>query len=94
MIRVQEDELKSILKRFENISIKIVLDGALSGEFIINKAIYNCETRNGKMTIIDKDNTNFLTINILPMYEILRDENFTTLQLFMEYDLEIIIEKI
>ena len=94
MIKIEEDELKSVLDKVVNNSVKITFAGVINGDIIINKCIYKYNVRRGKVMILDKSNKNFFTIDIFPVYKIIRDENFTTLKLYTDYELEVKIERI
>lgn len=94
MIKVKENELKSVINKFCNYPIKIVFDGVLTGEIEFNKCICKYESRSGNIEIKNIDMKNILNIETSLVYKILRDTEFKVLELFIDYDLKIKIERI
>lgn len=94
MIKVKENELKSIINKFSNYSIKIVFDGVLTGKIELNNCDCKYEKRSGNLDIKDNNTQNILNINTFLAYKILRDDDSKILELYMDYDLKIKIEKI
>lgn len=92
MIRVEENQLNDILNKFYNSSIKMSFEGILNGKISFYKCMYECDTRSGKLIV--KDRKNSIKIDIFTVYKILIDENYTTIDLYMDYDLKIRIEKL
>ena len=93
MIKVKENELKSVINKFSNYPIKIVFDGVLIGKIEFNNCICKYESRSGNIEIKDIHMKNILNIETSLVYKILRDIEFKVLELFIDYDLKIKIEK-
>ena len=94
MIKVKEKELKSVINKFSNYPIKIVFDGVLTGKIELNNCICKHESRSGNIEIKDIDMKNILNIETSLVYKILRDTEFKVLELFIDCDLIIKIERI
>lgn len=94
MIKVKEKELKSVINKFSNYPIKIVFDGVLTGKIEFNNCICKYESRSGNIEIKDINMKNILNIETSLVYKILRDTEFKVLELFIDYDLKIKIERI
>lgn len=94
MIKVKENELKSVINKFSNYPIKIVFDGVLTGKFKFNNCICKYESRSKNIEIKDIHMKNILNIETSLVYKILRDTEFKVLELFIDYDLKINIERI
>lgn len=94
MIKVKENELKSVINKFSNYPIKIVFNGVLTGKIEFNNCVCKYESRSGNIEIKDIDMKNILNIETSLVYKILRDTEFKVLELFIDYDLIIKIERI
>lgn len=94
MIKVKKRELRNILNKFNNCSIKIVFNCVLNGGIIVNNCICKYTNRSGNIEIKDNDTKDIFTIDTFLVYKILRDNNFTILELYMDYDLKIRILKV
>ena len=93
MIKVNENELKSVINKFSSYPIKIVFDGVLTGKIEFNNCICKYESRSGNIEIKDIHMKNILNIETALVYKILRDTEFKVLELYIDYDLKIKIEK-
>ena len=93
MIKVNENELKSVINKFSSYPIKIVVDGVLTGKIEFNNCICKYESRSGNIEIKDIHMKNILNIETALVYKILRDTEFKVLELYIDYDLKIKIEK-
>lgn len=94
MIKVKENELKSVINKFSNYPIKIVFNGVLTGKIEFNNCVCKYESRSGNIEIKDIDMKYILNIETSLVYKILRDTEFKVLELFIDYDLIIKIERI
>lgn len=94
MINIRESELKNILKEFNNSPIKITIKGTLVGEIKFNNAICKYTMRSGNIEIKDRNTQDIFNINSFLAYKVQRDNDFTIIELCMDDDLKVKIEKI
>ena len=76
-MKVKENELKSIINRFDNYLIKIVFNFILKGKIRIDNCIYKYKNRNKNIKIKDIEMKNIFNIET---EKILRDKKFRVLK--------------
>lgn len=93
-MKITERDLKRLLVGFSNIPIKIRMYDCLIGNIDIKESKCKFIRKCNKLSFIDKTNNNMLQINTEPLYKIETNEDNSSIWLYMDYNLKIIIEKI
>lgn len=94
MIKIKEKEIESILIKFENSPIKLAFTGALIGMIEFKESKCEFIRKCNKLSIVDKKSNNTLQIDTKPLYKIEINEDNSSICLYLDYSLRIIIEKI
>lgn len=94
MIKIREKELKSILMQFKNTPIKITFNGALTGIIEFKESKYKFTRRINSLYIKDNKSNSKLNIDTNPLYKIETNEKYNIIDLYLDYNLKITIEKI
>ena len=93
MIVIQENALEKEIEEFNNCSVRISFNGIITGRIEAKKCFCKYDMGSGRIEIKDTKTDNTMCFEISSLYRILKDEN-KMLELYMDYELRIRIEKI
>ena len=89
MVRAITDNLEEKLNEFKGTNAIIMQEGFIECEYLIEKLKYSIEYET--LTIADKEDTNYLKINLNQIYNI--DKNDKEIKFYLDNDLNITIKK-
>lgn len=81
MIKVTENELKSVLKDFNNKSIYIYFNGIISVRNTIYKSKIKYDNKANMLTIYDKIREDIIKIDMNMVYQVLVNKEHTVLEI-------------
>ena len=93
MKKIKEFELLKIIKTFNNKKILLEFTDILKATIKIENSIIKYSRSNGIIIIKDTKTKNVFEIDTSPVYEILVSENMNILQISLDNDLTICLEK-
>ena len=88
---INEKVLAKYVKEFDGKNTILNLDGTINAKIKMENA--KCEYNVEKGTLQIKDKQNTININIIPVYKIQVSENGTMLEIYLDSDLDIILER-
>ena len=94
MIKIKEKELEKILIKFNNIPIRIKMYGCLFGNIEIKEGKCKFIRKCNKLSIQDNKSDSKLNIDTKPLYKIEINENYSIIDLYLDYNLKVTIEKV
>lgn len=94
MIKIKEKELESILIKFGNSPIRLAFAGALIGVIEFKESKCKFIRKCNKLSIGDNKSDSKLNIDTKPLYKIEINENYSIINLYLDYNLKVTIEKI
>ena len=89
MVQSITNNLEEKLNEFIGTKAIIMLDGFIECEYLIENLKYSLEYE--VLTIVDKESTNYLKINLNQIYNI--DKNDKELKIYLDNDLNITIKR-
>lgn len=92
MIKIKENELKRVLRHFNNKGIYVYVKGIVSGRNTIHKAKCTYDKVTGIITVYDKLSQDSITIETVMAYQILLSEDKKILELKLDNQEEVKIE--
>lgn len=93
-MKITEENLKSLLVKFNNIPIRIIMYDCLIGNIEIKESKCEFIRKRNKLSIIDNKSNNNIQIDTKPLYKIETNEEYSIICLYLDYNLRITIEKI
>ena len=92
MIKISTNELKRIIRHFNNKSMNIYINGIISGKSVIHKAKCIYTRRFDTLSIYDKLGDNRLTIEMSIVYKMQINKSKSVLEIKIDNEEEIRIE--
>lgn len=93
-MKITERDLESLLIKFNNIPIRIILYDCLIGNIEIKESKCEFNRKCNKLSIIDNKSNNILQIDTKPLYKIETNEEYSGICLYLDYNLRVTIEKV